>query len=153
MRLFCQRASQEPCGNQIRSTETWLINIHQLVVYIIYHSIHNNTHLVVVWTVGGLLDRGVLLTLAHGDADHGVHVEAGQLPRLDDGDADLGQQRHYSLHPSAATHLVVLGLQCVVPRGGGLRPADIKIKYNSYSIAQNTENKLPLRNYSQMDPF
>ena len=90
MRLFCQRASQEPCGNQIRSTETWLINIHQLVLYITYHSIHNNTHLVVVGTVGGLLDRGVLLTLAHGDADHGVHVDAGQVPRLDDCDADLG---------------------------------------------------------------
>ena len=90
MRLFCQRASQEPCGNQIRSTETWLINIHQLVLYITYHSIHNNTHLVVVGTVGGLLDRGVLLTVAHGDADHGVHVDAGQVPRLDDCDADLG---------------------------------------------------------------
>ena len=58
-------------------------------------------HLVVVGTVGGLLDRAPLLVVPHGDADHGVHVEAGQLPRLDDGDADLGQgrmthqQRHY----------------------------------------------------------
>ena len=48
-------------------------------------------HLVVVGTVGGLLDRAPLLVVPYGDAHHGVHVEAGQLPRLDDGDADLGQ--------------------------------------------------------------
>ena len=48
-----------------------------------------STNLVVVWTVGALLDRGVLLDVPHLDADHGVHVEAGQLARLDYRDADL----------------------------------------------------------------
>ena len=41
----------------------------------------------------------MVLLLPYLDADHGVHVEASQLPRLNHRDADL----------------VVLGLQCVVP--------------------------------------
>ena len=134
MRLFCQRASQEPCGNQIRSTETWLINIHQLVLYITYHSIHNNTHLVVVGTVGGLLDRGVLLTVAHGDADHGVHVDAGQVARLDDCDADLLTM----WSPSPATvpvqpYLIILSSQTaeILPT-----PTSSAAKINSYFTKQ-----------------
>lgn len=46
-------------------------------------------YLVVVRTVGTLLDAGVLFHLAYLHADHGVHVETGQLPGLDDGDAHL----------------------------------------------------------------
>ena len=35
--------------------------------------------LVVVGTVGGLLDAGVALLIADLDADHRVHVDTGQL--------------------------------------------------------------------------
>ena len=47
------------------------------------------TDLIVVGAVSGLLHGGVLLVVAHLHAHHGVHVQAHQLPSLDDGDADL----------------------------------------------------------------
>ena len=59
-----------------------------------------STNLVVVWTVGALLDGGVLLDVADLDADDRVHVEPGELAGLDHGDADLevlGLQAHRHL--------------------------------------------------------
>lgn len=41
------------------------------------------SYLAVVRAVGRLLDTGVLLLVAHLNADHRVHVQSGQLPSLD----------------------------------------------------------------------
>ena len=46
-------------------------------------------YLVVVGAIRRLLDWSVLLLVAHLNADDRVHVEAGQLASLDNGDADL----------------------------------------------------------------
>ena len=55
----------------------------------------------------------MVLLLPYLDADHGVHVEASQLPRLNHRDADL----------------VVLGLQGVLPRAPRFGP-EIEYKFN-----------------------
>ncbi len=54
----------------------------------------DRTYFVVVGAVGGLLDAGVLLLLADLHTHDGVHVEPGQLPRFDDGETHLQDQRH-----------------------------------------------------------
>lgn len=46
-------------------------------------------YLIVVGAIGALLDAGVLLLVADLNAHDRVHVEAGQLPGLDDGYAYL----------------------------------------------------------------
>ena len=60
------------------------------------------TYLVIVWAVGALLDRGVLLLVSDLNTDDRVHVEAGQLPRLDHRDAHLEvlgfQARAHGVH-------------------------------------------------------
>lgn len=45
--------------------------------------------LIIVGAVSGLLHGSVLLVIAHLHTHHGVHVQAHQLPSLDDCDADL----------------------------------------------------------------
>lgn len=47
------------------------------------------SHLIVVWAVGGLFHRRVLLVISNLHTHHGVHVEAYQLPGLDHCYADL----------------------------------------------------------------
>lgn len=49
----------------------------------------NKFHLIVVGTVGGLLHGRVLLVISNLHTHHRVHVEAYELPGLDDCDADL----------------------------------------------------------------
>jgi hypothetical protein len=46
-------------------------------------------YLVVIRTIGALLDGGILLLVPDLDADDGVHVESGQLSGFDHSDADL----------------------------------------------------------------
>ena len=55
----------------------------------------------------------MVLLLPYLDADHGVHVEASKLPRLNHRDADL----------------VVLGLQGVLPRASRFGP-EIEYRFN-----------------------
>ena len=49
-------------------------------------------HLIVIGAVSRFLHGGVLLVVPDLHADHWVHVEAYQLPRLDHRDADLDQR-------------------------------------------------------------
>ena len=49
------------------------------------------THLVVVWAVGGFLHGCVFLLIADLHTHYRIHVKAGQLPRLYDGQAYLQQ--------------------------------------------------------------
>ena len=60
-----------------------------------YNALFQNPYLIVVWTICWFLHTGVLLLVADLHTDDRVHVEAGELPRLNDGDR----------------HLEVLGLQ------------------------------------------
>lgn len=47
------------------------------------------TYLIIVGAVGALFDAGVFPLISHLDAHNGVHVQPSELPRLDDGDAQL----------------------------------------------------------------
>lgn len=62
------------------------------------------SYFIVVRTIGGLLDARVFALIADLHAHHRIHIEPGELPRLDDRDA----------------HLVVLRLQGAVPGVAGL---------------------------------
>lgn len=102
---FCRTSHLGGRGSQTRST--WREKLVFLVTFL--HKLNitkwisvSKTNLIVIWTVGRLFHRGILLLIPDLHAHHGIHVQADQLPGFN----------HWHAHLKSGHRLLVIHGQC-----------------------------------------